>query len=254
MEIALATKTDFDEIRDWLFEERRSTSEGFACNIGAIEKFFEKGEMLCAKVEGFPVSFLTWSLNQLVCTLEVAETKPSHRGRGIGRSLVSAFHKKMVDQFAIVSTLECSPQESEGFWRENGYVNYPDLGLNRGRISCGTWMYFPLLKCANALPEGFDSESLEIMELWKKEYGASNTPPDSRWHIVRERDSIDLLCPIVAPASPKWTVRWRVGEVVVAEVTTRDMMGQQFGWDGFFILPCLDRPEDYSGPKNMLCD
>ncbi len=190
------------EIEKWLIEEKNKTGRGFYWDLKSIKKAVEDNKIAVLTKDNYAIGFITYSINELVATIEIAEIKPCCRKKGFARKLVNDCLDYFRNNGAIVTELYCAPKSSELIWKKLDFLNYPPLEHNNDKIC----MYKPLV---DILETRNNNLSDELIELW--DYGTHvnelNRPPKWTWHINDSK----LEKPIIQPSDKDWQIRWQKG-------------------------------------------
>jgi len=110
----------------WLRKEHLdelSGLSGFYLNRSIIRAACRASEMKCLLVGRWVVGFAIFRIGTGYGAIDILEIRPEFRGRGLGRHLAVHVIQMLFSQGAPLITVECSPPQSEGFWRELGFVD-----------------------------------------------------------------------------------------------------------------------------------
>lgn len=115
------------QVLDWL-RAHMQDGGGFYNNKDMIEQGFDEGCVHCA-VDGEQAVafglFSRWTLSK-GSQIAIMEVHPAHRRRGYGTLLARHLVQHLRSNGALAAYLECTPSESEPFWRSLGFVDYVD--------------------------------------------------------------------------------------------------------------------------------
>jgi len=127
--LAAPTKEHLQEILKWLKEEKQSTGEGFYCNRRVISKAFHEGRFHCLFGSELAVAFIVLDIYGNESEISILEVHPAHRGCGFGTLLVKHSISYLKERGVNIVDVECTPPQSESFWRGRGFTDYnPPFG------------------------------------------------------------------------------------------------------------------------------
>ena len=208
MEINITpTQFDLEKIEEWLIEEEREFNEGFYCNWNIIEKAFNKGELITLSLKEKPIGFLVWSKGEIYAEIDILEIKPDLRKRGIGEAFFEQISEYFKQKGFLVIKLFCSPRESEKFWKNMGFIKFPDREYSESDLT-----YFkPLIKTQST---SVNQKNDNKLELWDVEpYQKNSNQPKWTWNV--ELNNGKLLFPIIQPCNCNWNLKWtKNGETI----------------------------------------
>lgn len=205
------TDKQIGEIEKWLIAEKQKTGDGFYCNWNIIKSSFDNNELATISINNKTIGFATWRLTTgRTARIEIAEVKPTHRKKGVGKKLTEQLLKFLKDKGVCIVDLQCSPSVSEPIWKRLGFVEFPDPPKNYKFNSGDNKKLYKILS------EHLQTSSVkfadETIELWNDEpYKADgNTPPTYLWNLEFIEGTRKLLKPIIYPAHYDWRLRWEV--------------------------------------------
>jgi GNAT superfamily N-acetyltransferase len=205
------TDNQVSEIEKWLIAERQKTGDGFYCNWNIIKSSFDNGELATISLNSKAIGFATWRLTtDKTARIEIAEVKPTHRKKGIGKILMTQLLNFLTDKGVCVVDLQCSPDTSEPVWKRLGFVEFPDSPENYNFNSGDNKKLYKIL--TEHLKTSSVQRSDETIELWNNEPYTTNdkTPPTYLWNVEFIDETRKLSQPIIHPAHYEWRLLWRV--------------------------------------------
>lgn len=200
------SKADLSIIKKCLKEEFEETNEGFYINWEIIEKDFNNNNLIILSYHNSPIGFVTYYLGDIHVEIKIFVIEPKHRKKGIGK----IFYEKIAEHFKlekyIAFKLFCSPTESEAFWKQMGFIEYPNIGYREHRLT----YYKPLIETQELSTSKNQNNKLE---LWNCEpHQKHDTNPTWTWDLDIVNNNPKL--PIVQPCNDNWNLRWcKNGEV-----------------------------------------
>lgn len=205
------TDKQVGEIKKWLIAERQKTGEGFYCNWSNIKSSFDKNELATISLNNKTIGFATWRLTtDKTARIEIAEVKPTHRKKGIGKKLTTELLNFLKEKNVYVVDLQCSPETSEPVWKRLGFVEFPDPPVNYNFNSYNNKKLYTIL--TEHLETSAVQYTDETIELWNDEPYTTdeNTPPTYIWNLEFIDGTRKLSKPIIHPAHYEWRLRWRI--------------------------------------------
>lgn len=228
------TSQEIGQIEQWLTDERNETGEGFLCNWRVIKSAFDENEIATILIDGEPVGFITWQIFSKRCAeIVIAEVKPSHRNRGLGKSLVNSLFEFFRKKNIVVVSLECSPESSEPIWRKLGFVDFPDTPEKYNLNPYGNKnLYRVLIPSLQTSQAGVG----ETIELWNDEpYIALSSSPNYIWNLEFKQGGRELVKPIVHPSHYDWRMRWSDNGKVIKDSKVKHF-GSEIDFRRFIII------------------
>ena len=131
-DIHVATASDFQEVLEWLKEERDRGEDGFFCNREIIAKSFGAGEGLCTICEGKIVGFAVFQFFIDSGDVQIIEVHQSFRRKGLGAKLLGAAVGALCGLGAMYIDVECTSREGEALCRSYGFEEFFDPQNFRG--------------------------------------------------------------------------------------------------------------------------
>ncbi len=198
------------EIEKWLLAEKRKTDTGFYCNWKSIKSSYNKNELATISFKNKAIGFATWQLTtDKTAKIEITEIKPSFRKKGIGRELITQLINFLKNKDVFVIELQCSPKNSEYFWKRLGFEEFPEplenYNFNQDYNKPLYYILKEYLQTSSVKSEG------ETIELWNNEpHKAKDTIPSYIWNIKFIDGTRILSKPIIKPAHNEWRLRWRI--------------------------------------------
>lgn len=210
------TNKQVKEIEQWLRSEKEKTGGGFYCNWNIIKSSFDNNELVTISLNNRTIGFATWRRTTgKTARIEIAKVKHTHREKGIGKKLTGFVLDFLKDSGVCVVDLQCSPSDSEPFWKRLGFVEFPDPPENYNLNSDDNKELYLIL--TEHLQTSLTQLADETIELWnyqryKKD---DNTPPTYIWNVKLIERTRRLLRPIIHPAHYDWRLRWRIDGKII---------------------------------------
>lgn len=205
------TDKQVGEIEKWLIAERQKTGDGFYCNWKIIKSSFDKNELATISLNNKTIGFATWRLTtNKTARIEIAEVKPTHRKKGIGKILTTQLINFLTEKGVRVVELQCSSKTSEPVWKRLGFVEFPDPPEKYNFNSGDNKKLYSIL--SEHLQPSSVQRADETIELWNDEPYTTNdnTPPTYFWNLEFIDGTRELSKPIIHPAHYEWRLRWRI--------------------------------------------
>lgn len=190
------TNDNLEATEKWLLEEYTKTQKGFYPEWPFMKDPVKKLIILTKGNEC--VGFLKWidGENHIdICNFEI---RPEYRNKGIGRIFFERISSYFRQKKFVAFKLYCAPKESEGFWREMGFIPLPDIGFSQPELS-----FYKLLIDVKEPTDSPDKQNK--LELWNSLFPYSgNGKPTWCWNM----DLNNIEKPILMPCDPDWRCRW----------------------------------------------
>jgi GNAT superfamily N-acetyltransferase len=231
------TRTNLEQIKDWLIAERSETGEGFYCNWNIIESSYRHEELCCIVSNTEAVGFAVWGESELSARLDIVEIRPDLRRRSFGRILVEECFNHFRNLGLLVVDLECQPPTSEPIWRCLGFSDFPQKLNSNYNDSIN--LYRPLIK---SLEPNNQSAAIEVLELWDSEpWEARGSEPTWTWEILRQKGTQKLVEPIIHPCDENWRLRWRNGNEFLIDEKVKRFSEDSSSWGKYIVVTELPR-------------
>lgn len=235
------TDMQFADVERWLASESKEMDSGFYCNWNVIQSSFHKNELAIALWDGLTVGFATWTIStDKTARIEIEEIKPSHRGRGIGKRLTHDLLDHLATKGIFVVDLECAPSESEQFWKNVGFLEFPDPPEKyKYGFTSNKRLYTIIVD--NLRESNTVGDSDEMIELWNDESYRIKPGmlPTYVWQLEFVGTTRNLPKPIIHPAGKDWHIRWmRHGETIF-EGKVKRLTSDGVNFDSFVIVESL---------------
>jgi GNAT superfamily N-acetyltransferase len=201
------TLLDLQKIKEWLIKEQTETNEGFYCNWVMIEKALSNGKLMTLVINDTPIGFIVWSIGEIHIEIDILEIHPKYRKKGFGKIFFELSSNFFKQKEFIAIKLFCKPIESEEFWKNMGFVKFPQRGYSERNLT-----YFkPLISTLSTLEK---SDANNRIELWNVEAHLKNEyPPKWIWNIKLENNK--LVVPIIQPCNSNWNMKWiKKGKII----------------------------------------
>ena len=236
------TKSDFRQILAWLKNEQEAEGEGFYCNRNIIEDCFEDRRMVCGRLDGLPITFLTWSKGRRAVEILIMATLPGGRGTGLGSAFVRSVLPHLRDELGIlVVELECTPPRSESFWRNHNFIDFPP---GRKSWRSGIQLYKSLLGDPSPVP-GPTAE----LEIWHRpSYEVANGEPADEKALLVLDGVGKINQQVVILAEPDWKARVAILGAVPREGKVKQIFSRSCLEGEFLVgVPVLETVEGEPG-------
>lgn len=113
----------------WLHEEKQTTGEGFYCNRGVISKAHQAHLFHCLLEHERILAFVVLGIYGYESEISILEVHPAYRRHGFGSLLVNHSCEYLKARGAKTVDVQCTPPESEPFWRAKSFTDHPNLGV-----------------------------------------------------------------------------------------------------------------------------
>ncbi|WP_298248357.1 GNAT family N-acetyltransferase [uncultured Christiangramia sp.] len=194
------SKKHISDIEKWLSEEWNSKKEGFITDWEMIPEAFEEDRLSVLTKDEKAIAFIVYRVYDEMAVFDIAEMKPSERGKRQAKKFVSDTLDYLRSQDVLVVKLYCSPQNSEGFWSKCGFQKF-DIPHN-DQIN----MYKTLVDELKPSKTKQKTQSDKI-KLWDCEpHLATRNAPRWIWELEYKEDQKTLIKPIIFPAFYEWQV------------------------------------------------
>ncbi len=224
------------EIKQWLLEEENETGNGFHCNWGIIEKAYASKELLTFSLDNKEIAFLVFSDKGLSLSIDIFEVKPQQRSQNLGLQVINQSLDYFRQRNFLVVELFCQPVESEGFWRECSFIDFPEsVTFNNER----THLYRILVE--SQMPNSSIHSTKEKLRLWTGfNYSQNPTSQEQEWNLEFKPNSRKLKKPIIAPVDSNWTLTWLDNNEVQFQDDVRKFRHQEILFGSFLIIAELE--------------
>ena len=193
-------------IRALLEDEERTEGPSFICNWRVIEALFNNSMAFCLRINSEAVAFITWQdrVDHRVVELVVAAVKLELRRQGHGGELVRETLSSLQQKGVLAVVAECTPSDSEEFWRKHCFVDFPHECCTGGNRS-GVELFRSLASYGRPFLPG---SSLVEMELWHKSTHGVQTDDIANTRIqLQINKNGNFVDELAVPAMPDWKVR-----------------------------------------------
>lgn len=201
------------EIEAWLLAEESKTKEGFYCNWRIIYEHYQKQQFAVLLKKSKPIGFAIWNFDYgKVPEIKIIEIKPTYRKKGLGRLLVENILNFLRNEYCVV-IVECSPHESESFWKKLGFQEFPQNHILNTRSN--KHLFITLLPNSDY---SIEIQNDEVLEMWDEEPCiAKETNPVFTWNLDFKDGTRVLTKPIIQPSHYEWRLRWRKGDNIIKD-------------------------------------
>lgn len=226
--VTTSEKKYLDQIEHWLKDEYDEKQTGFYINWNLIVDSFNRDKIFFLILDNNAIGFLTWNNFEIAARIDIAEIRPKFRGAGYGRELANfAFNEFRLKNFLAV-TLECSPPESEYFWKAMGFI--PNPAKKSGNLK----LFRILDENYSVANTGISSDL--VIELWDcQPHLALNEKPTWYWNVEYDEDNESLIKPIIFPCLPDWQIQLRSNDTIIEKEKAK-YFGEGDLHDGEFIV------------------
>lgn len=209
----IPTSEDLNKLRQWLLVEEQKHKEGFYCNWKIIYDHYDKKQLAVVYVKTKPVGFAIWNFDyEKIPEIKIMEIKPTYRRRGLGRILVDNLLNFLRNKYDVVF-VECSPHESESFWKNIGFQEFPQQHIFNTRPN--KHLFLMLIP---SLDYSVEFQNKEVFEMWDEEpYLAKELNPAFSWNLDFKDGTRVLTKPVIQPSHYDWRLRWRKGDAVIKD-------------------------------------
>ena len=226
----LTNQNQLSQIKEWLNEEDENTGEGFLCNWNAIFRAFNEKRLITLIENDLAIGFIVFEKHELVIEIVIAEIKPSHRKKGLGRLLIENVFEKFKKEGILVAELSCSPASTERIWKKLGFLKFPESSKWNGE----TLMFKPLIENFNPIISENSKDDNNIYSncniILKDSFGEI-----ANWEIMFKENSRELIKPIIYPAFYKWKIIWKENGKIIFEDEI-DRMSNKISFKNFIII------------------
>lgn len=226
------TQQQMDIIEGWLIDEDKDLNQGFYCNWNIIQSSFNKNGIAIISLNRLPIGFAIWnhSLDYTV-TLDIVEINPKFRGQGFGNILISQLFEYFKSKKIVVVDLQCSPANSENYWRKLKFAEFPDFMRRNG----GNKNLYKVLIPSNS-PQ-IVKDSVEQIELWNGEpFETRNKKPTWTWKIKFIKGTRQLAEPIIFPCHYDWRIRWKKDNTIIVDDKVKYFGTQEICFGKYIII------------------
>lgn len=201
------------EIEKWLLTEEIKWKEGFYCNWKIIYEHYQKQQLAVLFEKSKPIGFAIWNYDyEKVPEIKIMEIKPTYRKRGLGRLLVENILNFLRNEYCVVF-VECSPHESESFWKNLRFQEFPQKHVLNTRSN--KHLFLTLLP---SLDYSIEIQNKEVLEMWDEEPClAKEINPVFTWNLDFKDGTRVLTKPIIQPSHYEWRLRWRKGDNIIKD-------------------------------------
>lgn len=198
------SESDLKVIEEWLSNESKKYKVGFYCNWNIIEKLYTLNRLISLKLTDKTIGFLVYSPDEIYVEIDIFEIQREYRGKGYGKFFYKQVAEAFKNQNFKAVKLFCEPVESEHFWRNLGFIKFPERGYSESALT----FYKPLISYTEPTNEPND---LNKLELWNVEpFQKDRISPCWIWNIENSK----LAKPIIHPCNVNWNLRWtKNGEI-----------------------------------------
>lgn len=225
------TKDQLNQIEKWLIEEKNSTGDGFYCNWSIITSAYEEKELAIILEGKQTIGFIAWDASKFTAMIVIVEIKPTHRNRGLGKYLISKLIEQLISENVCVVKLEYSSRKSELFFRNLGFVNFPEGHNSR---YCELYkIVVPHLE----VHQDNDNDIDEFVELWNDDFcDAQKLKATWKWQLSFKDGTRELEKPIIHPCHYDWRMRWTNGSTTIEDKKVKYFGQGEIYFGGFLII------------------
>lgn len=234
------TSRHLEDIKKWLKEEEEEFGNSFICNWEIIEECFSEKRMIITANKDCADAFFIWSDGEKVVQCLIAVVKPALRAQGLGSKFINEVLKILRQDFGVWAVeLQCKPLQSESFWRQNSFIDYPAKHPIRNEY--GTHLYKNLFQEEKSIESKLQPVLLEI---WCREpFGVSDKDePDFQFTTTLKKES-KIFPAIVFPVSNDWTVKIKINGETINKGKVKYVLPHNSRREGFITLDELSSIE-----------
>ena len=131
-----------------------------------------------------------------------------------------------------MTQLFCSPENSEPFWKNVGFLNFPEFPHN-SQIR----MYKPQIQTLELWNKSDLKNNEEIIELWNEEpHIAERINSKWKWKLKFNSNTLTLEKPIIFPAHYDWQICWRKGNLITEKRKVKYFKNEEILNENFIII------------------
>jgi hypothetical protein len=197
---------DLSEIKGWLYEELRLTGKGYKNNWQIIFSAYKRHSMAVLSEAENTVGFAIWYELDFHIRLDIFCIDMPRRRQGLGNYFISELSQYFITKGKFAIELQCSPPESEVYWRKHGFDNLSyqqSLGIGHNR-----WLYRPLFKSAKL---SILQNIGKFILLWDQDPSTvQQINEDAKWvwQIELKEETNELLKPVIFPCRQDWQIQY----------------------------------------------
>jgi len=226
------SENHLNNIEEWLIEEYNRFNKGFYCNWNIITNAFTEKRLSVITENDIAIGFVVYRISDLTAEIDIAEIKPAERKKGIAKELINSTLDYFKTNGTLVTQLFCSPENSESFWKNMGFLNFPEFPHN-SQIK----MFKPLIQTLKLIDLSESENDDEIIELWNEEpYRAERIEPKWKWKLNFKKDGFTLDKPIIFPAHYDWQICWRKGNLITEKDKVKYFKSEEILNSNFIII------------------
>lgn len=220
------TKSNLNEIRNWLIDEEKETGNGFYCHWHIIEQCFKDNRMFCALDRGKAVGFLVYVKHDFWAQIEIVEIRPNLRRRDIGKKLVGTLFDDLKKSGVLVVKCEAPTNSSVDFCASMGFLKMADA-VNKSSFSRSK-LYLPLVDIAQD----------EVCEIWFMDWFKKKDSLPSKILQIKRDQSGRMLTPVITSYSQNWRLRWRRGDEILYDGRMKSFPYRKRGHNLLVVTEC----------------
>lgn len=186
-------------IETWLADEWIKTKNGFYCHWEIITEAFAEKRLSVITDNDCAIGFVIYRIDEFRADIKIAEIKPTERNKGVAKALIYGTLEHFRQENVLITTLYCSPKNSEAFWKRIGFKNYPKL-IDDSQI----YMFKPLVECSKPKAKSVTDCNISLWDCFPNQKEKTNAK--WIWDLIFLSDEKTLLKPIILPTSGDWTI------------------------------------------------
>lgn len=200
------TEDDLEKVLDWLKNEPSYIYyfRGFYNQRQNIIDAFEDKRFIIiqngkSKQSLTPIGFLTFKKTEKCAEIVIMNIHHDFKGKGIGTKLYKEVEKSFKEQGIKVIRLECSPPESEGFWKRVGFDKEIPKKFKVSNHKELFTLLTPVMEPTN------NSRLSNKIELWEPYSDPDKDAPNKIWELEKDPDILEK--PIIEHVTVDWLLR-----------------------------------------------
>ncbi|MBU2019497.1 MAG: GNAT family N-acetyltransferase [Bacteroidetes bacterium] len=212
------------EIEIWLLNEHKNNGNRFHGNWNHIERCFREKRILVGRIHGKTIAFLTFLIQDGVCSIGILNVKSEFKNIGVGKKMVEMLEREMILKKCIAIMLFCQPEDSEQFWRKLNYIKAPKRPFDEPELT----YYKSLVK--NIIMTTKHQDTANKVEIWFTEKTNNlDVPPNLCFNIEQSGD-------ILAYVHYDWMIKLTIDGI---DVATSKIKYFQNELDKYIIAPFI---------------
>jgi hypothetical protein len=192
------------QIELWLTEELKLTGEGYKHNWEIILAAHKQGCMAVLLEGDIAIGFAIWRELTFHIRLDIFCIEMRRRKKGYGKLFFTSLVQEFKSQQKFAIELQCSPADSEPYWRFHGFTDLHSQNIVTPRQNL--WLYRPVVDVAPQCEQQPKGDYLSLWDTSPDFANAAKLAPRKSFAIEYEKDRSELKNPIVVFCQPDWQV------------------------------------------------